>query len=214
MLMLTSRRAARFPRRQAESAAERSYNLIVMRLKDFAASGALVASLAAPALASQGGTQVQAPPPTQNPPSPRPFPGAGAPAAGTAKPADTATAPQATPARPTDTALGGAPVYPGAEFIDSYDAGSGQRYFLYGTDAPFLEIVAYYKKILNSGGRELFKAPAMHQFDLGRYQEETMAYPPSVVVKDHTWNGSAGYAVVVGTQQKRFKTIIQIVPVR
>ena len=29
--------------------------------------------------------------------------------------------------------------------------------------------------------------------DLGRFQEDTMAYPPSVVVKDYTWNGQAGY---------------------
>ena len=52
----------------------------------------------------------------------------------------------------------------------------------------------------------------MHQFDLGRYQEESMAYPPSVVVKDYAWNESPGYLVVKGTTEKRFKTIIQIVP--
>ena len=52
----------------------------------------------------------------------------------------------------------------------------------------------------------------MHQFDLGRFQEQTMAYPPSVVVKDYTWNGSEGYLHVSGTTSTRYKTIIQIVP--
>ena len=52
----------------------------------------------------------------------------------------------------------------------------------------------------------------MHQFDLGRFQEQTMAYPPSVVVKDYLWNGSAGYLHVDGTTSRRFPTIIQIVP--
>jgi len=52
----------------------------------------------------------------------------------------------------------------------------------------------------------------MHQFDLGRYQDETMAYPPSVVIKDYTWNGSEGYLHVSGATSKRYKTIIQIVP--
>ena len=37
------------------------------------------------------------------------------------------------------------------------------------------------------------KLPAMQQFDLGRFDEDAMAYPPSVVVKDYTWNNSPGY---------------------
>ena len=57
----------------------------------------------------------------------------------------------------------------------------------------------------------LFQAPLMHQFDIGRYQEDTMAYPPSVVVKDYTWNNSPGYLFVAGTSEKRYKTIIQVV---
>ena len=36
--------------------------------------------------------------------------------------------------------------------------------------------------------------------------------PPSVVVKDYTWNGSAGYLAASGSTEKRFRTIIQIVP--
>ena len=36
----------------------------------------------------------------------------------------------------------GVPIYPGAQFIASYDAGRGQRYYLFGTNASFAEIVA------------------------------------------------------------------------
>ena len=52
----------------------------------------------------------------------------------------------------------------------------------------------------------------MQQFDLGRFDDDTMAFPPSVVVKDYTWNNSPGYLHVAGTTEKRYQTIIQIVP--
>lgn len=136
-----------------------------------------------------------------NPPVPRPFPTAGQ---GTAP---TRPAVQAAP----DPSLG-LPVYPAAHFLESFDAGKGQQYYLYGTDTPFADIVNYYKSSLKNGGRVIFQGPLMHQFDLGRFQEQTMAYPPSVVVKDYTWNGSEGYLHVSGTTSTRYKTIIQIVP--
>jgi len=104
------------------------------------------------------------------------------------------------------------PVYPAAEFLETFDAGKGQKYLLYGTNTPFDEIVTYYKNTLRDGGREIFKDPPMHQFELGRFQSQTMVYPPSVVVKDYAWNGSSGYLHVVGTTGVRYKTIIQIVP--
>jgi len=103
-------------------------------------------------------------------------------------------------------------VYPTAEFIDSYDAGAGQRYYLYGTNVAYSDIVAYYRNILKNGGREVFKTPPTQQFDLGRFDDDAMAFPPSVVVKDYTWNNSPGYLAVSGTTQKRYKTVIQIVP--
>src|SRR5437762_6946094 len=56
------------------------------------------------------------------------------------------------------------------------------------------------------------KAPAMQQFDLGKFQDQTMAYPPSVVVKDYSSGATEGYLQVDGTRQRRFKTVIQIVP--
>lgn len=134
------------------------------------------------------------------PPRPVPFPTAGTTPA--------VTAPQG----PGDAALG-APIYPAAVFLETIDAGrGGQQYHLYGTDAPFADIVSYYRTTLKNGGRVIFQAPAMHQFDLGRFQEQTMAYPPSVVVKDYMWNGSTGYLHVDGTTSRRFPTIIQIVP--
>lgn len=138
------------------------------------------------------------------PPRPLPFPTAGA--------TTPAPAPAQTTQAPADGTLG-VPVYPAAVFLESVDAGrGGQQYFLYGTDASFTDIVNYYRATLKNNGRTLFQAPAMHQFDLGRFQEQTMAYPPSVVVKDYTWNGSSGYLHVEGTGQRRFPTIIQIVP--
>ncbi|MEO7190580.1 MAG: hypothetical protein ABI051_05945 [Vicinamibacterales bacterium] len=103
-------------------------------------------------------------------------------------------------------------MFPSAEFLDVYDAGNGQHYYLYGTNAPFADIVQYYRTLLKTGGREIYKVPAMQQFDLGRFQEDTMAYPPSVVVKDYTWNNSPGYLAIVGTTEKRYRTIIQVVP--
>ncbi|MFI5178232.1 MAG: hypothetical protein ACHQO8_06705 [Vicinamibacterales bacterium] len=153
-------------------------------------------------------------PPTQTP-VPRPFPGGTSPPP-PAKPSNppaatpTATAP-AQPGVPSAATLG-APVYPGATYLEAIDAGNGQRLYLFGTNAPYLEIVNYYKNVLKNGGREVFKAPAMQQFDIGKFQEDTMTYQPSVVVKDYTWNNQDGYLFVDGTKEQRFKTIIQIVP--
>jgi hypothetical protein len=152
--------------------------------------------------------------------TPQPFP-----KPGTAKPAAPATPPPAGQAVlppqqpppgpndvPTEASLG-VPIYPGAEFLTSYDATRGQRYYLFGTNAGFLEIVNYYKTVLKQKGELVYEEPAVHQFDIGKFKEETMAFPPSVTVKDYTWGGSAGYLNPKrGKQPERFKTIIQIVP--
>jgi hypothetical protein len=162
--------------------------------------------------ASLAMTSAQTPKPPPPPPKPFPQPGASPPpaAATTAAPSRAQTGP-APAGAPTEATLG-VSVYPGAEYLQSYDAGHDQRYFIYGTNTPFPDIVNYYRTVLKNGGRELFKAPAMQQWDLGKYVEETMAYPPSVTVKDYTWNGSEGYLVVDGLTERRFKTIIQVVP--
>ncbi len=159
----------------------------------------------------------QTPPPAQTP-VPRPFPGAGT----SAPPKTTAAsdpAPQspAAPVAPLPAGLPpgvtlGAPVYPGATFLESFDGGQGQRLYVFGTNAAYADIVAYYKNVLKQSGRELFKAPAMQQFDTGKFQEDTMTFQPGVVVKDYTWNNQDGYLFVDGTKETRFKTVIQIVP--
>ena len=87
-----------------------------------------------------------------------------------------------------------------------------QRYFLFGTNAAYTEIVGYYKTVMKNGGRTIFEAPAMQQWELAKFQEQTMAYPPSIVVKDYSWNGSEGYLFVSGAKEKRYRTVIQIVP--
>lgn len=107
----------------------------------------------------------------------------------------------------------GVPVYPSAQFITSYDAGKGQRYYLYGTTTSFADIVQYYKNTLRERGELVFEQPPVHQFDIGRFREETMAFPPSVTVKDYTWGGTGGYLnPKPGGEPARFPTIIQIVP--
>src|SRR5690606_21613834 len=104
-------------------------------------------------------------------------------------------------------------VYPAAQFITSYDAGRGQRYYLYGTMTSYAEIVQYYRNTLRTRGSQVFEQPPVHQFDLGRFREQTMAFPPSVTVKDYTWGGTKGYLnPVPGAEPQRFPTIIQIVP--
>lgn len=153
---------------------------------------------------------------------PKPFPKPGdPPPAAPAPQQPPVAAPGATsavPLPPTDAsepAPGslGVTVYPAAQFITSYDAGRGQRYFLYGTTAPFADIVQFYRNTLRQRGELVFEAPPVHQFDIGRFREETMAFPPSVTVKDYTWGGSTGYLNPKrGAQPSRFPTIIQIVP--
>jgi hypothetical protein len=147
--------------------------------------------------------------------TPVPFPRPGDPA----KPPG--TDPKAAPPRPAGTpqvsapteATLGMPVYPNAEFIASYDAGRGQRYYLFGTNSSFADIVAYYRATLKTRGELVYEEPPIHMFDVGRFREETMAFPPGVSVKDYTWGGSNGYLVPgAGGHSQRFRTIIQIVP--
>jgi hypothetical protein len=153
---------------------------------------------------------------------PRPFPGAAAPPAA-AKPAtpQSATAPaqapaaaQSTtacgPAAPSEAALG-VRLPATAAYLESFDAGRGQCFHLYGTDDPFTTVVAYFRDLLR-GGRQVFREPPIHQFELGDFDDRTMAFTPSVVVKDYSWNGSEGYPFVKGATETRYKTIIQVVP--
>ena len=145
------------------------------------------------------------------------FPGSVQPAPPTATPSAQPTPPGRPSSTPAPVKNDAPPdvralAYPSADYLGAIDAGRGQRYYLFGTNTPYPDILMYYKNVLKNSGRELFKTPAMQQFDLGKYSEDTMAYPPSVVVKDYTWNGSEGYLHVDGVMEKRFRTVIQIVP--
>ena len=164
-------------------------------------------------VAALGGTTAAAQPAPQPFPgaqtSPRPATPAPLPAAGAAARAPASAS--AEPA-PTEVTLGVA-IFPAAQFIGSYNAGQGQRYYLFGSTASFAELVAYYRGVLKDRGELVFDAPATHMFDTGRFREETMAFPPSVTIKDYTWGGKGGYLnPLPGAQPARFPTIIQIVP--
>jgi hypothetical protein len=157
-------------------------------------------------------------------PTPQPFPRPGS--GQTAQPARPApqpppVPPTAAPARPspgaeavpTEATLG-VPIFPGAQFIASYDAGRGQRYYIFGSPASFVDLVAYYRTVLKQKGELVYDVPATHEFDVGKYREETMAFPPGVTIKDFQSEISQGYPnPKPGGQPARFPTIIQIVPV-
>lgn len=165
-----------------------------------------IASIVVFASASAAQTPVPFPRPGQ-PQAPKPV----APPA-TPPPQTAGQVPAAPAGEPTEATLG-VQIYPGAQFIASYDAGMGQRYYLYGTAADFAQIVAYYRTVLKQKGELVFEEPPVHMFDLGRFREESMAFPPSVTVKDYTWGGSAGYLNPKrGGTPERFKTVIQVVP--
>lgn len=114
---------------------------------------------------------------------------------------------------PTEGQLG-VPIYPAARFLRSYDAGMGQRYYLFGATASYVDIVAFYRTALRTRGDEVYDAPPVHMFEVGRFREQTMAFPPGVTVKDYTWGGAKGYLVPIpGAVPDRYPTVIQIVPV-
>jgi hypothetical protein len=161
----------------------------------------------------------------QQPPVPQPFPRPGsqpparqAPApAPTAQPAPApsiAAIAAAQPDGPPTEATLGVPIYPGAQFIASYDAGRGQRYYIFGSPAPFVDLVAFYRNVLKQKGELVFDVPATHEFDVGRFREDSMAFPPGVTIKDYQSDVSQGYPnPKPNGQPARFPSIIQIVPV-
>jgi hypothetical protein len=114
---------------------------------------------------------------------------------------------------PTEATLG-VPLFPTGQFLRSYDAGRGQRFYLFGAAESFAEVVAYYKTVLRQRGFFVFEIPPTHSFEVGRFRAETMNFPPGVTVKDFTNSGSQGYPnPKPGGQPARFPTLIQIIPV-
>lgn len=182
----------------------------------------LVAALLVASLTAIARAQTPQPfprPGTQTPqrpsaPAPAPAPAAQRPAA----PGDLSAVAQsakADPDAPSAEVLGIA-AFPGSQFLASYDAGRSQRYYLFGTTASFAEVTAYYRTATGERGDLVFKDPATHMYTggtLARYRDETMAFPPSVTVKDWTSGGSTGYLnPKPGAQPQRFPTVIMIVP--
>jgi hypothetical protein len=151
---------------------------------------------------SAGQAPVTQPPPSGSAPTPTPAPPA---------PARQAPAP-ADPGAPTEAMLGFV-IYPAAQFIASFDAGRGQRYYLFGSTASFKELVMFYRNVLSERGDFVFEEPPTHMFEVGRFNNETMAFPPGVTIKDYTWGGSKGYPNPRRpATPERFPTIIMIVP--
>ena len=161
--------------------------------------------------------QQQAPPPPQPFPRPTVQPPARPGSQPTVQPAPPPEAPAAAAAtieQPPTEALLGVPVYPGAQFISSYDAGRNQRFYIFGSAASFVDLVTFYRTVLKQKGDLIFDAPATHLFEVGRFREETMAFPSGVTIKDFQSQVSQGYPnPKPGGQPPRFPTIIQIVPV-
>ena len=122
----------------------------------------------------------------QQQPTPQPFPRPGS--GQTSQPGRPVPQPPpapsaAAPARPSPDAAPteatlGVPIFPGAQFIASYDAGRGQRYYIFGSPATFVDLVAYYRTVLKQKGELVYEVPATHEFDVGKFREETMAFPP------------------------------------
>jgi hypothetical protein len=142
-----------------------------------------------------------APTPPAQPTQPAPAPASPGPSA------------PAAPVAPTAENLG-VPIFPGSQFIASYDAGRGQRYYIFGSDKTFVDLVAWYRTMLKQKGELVYEVPATHEFDVGKYDEERMAFPPGVTIKDFQSDLSQGYPnPKPGGQPARFPTVIQIVPV-
>jgi hypothetical protein len=146
-------------------------------------------------------TPAPVPPPAARPAQPAPAPA-------TLPPAPTPV----DPATPSEATLG-FPIYPGAQFIASYDAGRAQRYYIFGSPTSFVDLVTYYRTVLKDKGNLVFQDPPTHMFEVGKFNSDTMAFPPGVTIKDFTWGGSQGYAnPKPGAQPARFQSVIMIVP--
>ena len=181
------------------------YNVQMMR--------ACVALIAVTLLAAPALGQTPQPFPRPNTPQQNPSPPV-TPTPPAVKPAPVETAPAPADPKAPDAATVYFPVYPTAQFLASYDAGRGQRYYVYGTTASFADLVAFYRNTLKERGDQVFLEPPTYMFSMGRFREETMAFPPGVTIKDWTWGGSQGYPNPKGStgQPVRFPSVIMIVP--
>lgn len=186
-----------------------------------------VALLAAVLLVAAAVCAADAQPPVARPQPPPPAPGAKAPPK-PAAPAPTTegtgakpSAPAAVPSKPQPADAQAPPaacqqgplVMAGAQYLESYDAGMGQFFCLFGSTQTFTDVVLFYRTVLKDRGELVFDVPATHMFEVGRFKESDVAFPPGVTVKDYTSAGSPGYMNPrLGAAPAFFPTVIQIVP--
>jgi hypothetical protein len=159
--------------------------------------------------------------------APLPFPGAATPPAEASRQSRPASAPataaalpaaQAPAPAPASTESNGPaaatvvfPIFPSSKFLGSYDAGKGQRYYLYGTTIAYADVVAFYRNELKDRGDEVFAEPPTHMFSQ-KFKEDAMAFPPGVTVKDWTYQSKGYPNPKIGALPERFPTIVMIVP--
>ena len=86
-------------------------------------------------------------------------------------------------AAPTEATLG-VPIYPARSSSRRTTRAAASATTCSASAAPFTDLVAYYRTVLKQKGELIFDAPATHEFDVGRFREETMAFPPGVTIKD------------------------------
>jgi len=80
--------------------------------------------------------------------------------------------------------------------------------------AGFVQTVEWYRASLKQKGELVYDVPATLEFDVGKYDEDRMAFPPGVTVKDYQSEISQGYPNPKrGAQPERFPTLLQIVAV-
>ena len=105
------------------------------------------------------------------------------------------------------------PVFPSAEFIASYDAGRGQRYYLFGTNNPFAQIVEYYKTVLKQRGELVYDEPPGPHVRGRPVPRGDDGVPAGGHGEGLRVGRTLGYLNPKrGAEPARFKTIIQIVP--
>ena len=64
------------------------------------------------------------------------------------------------------------PLYPGAQFITSYDAGRDQRYYLFGSAGSFVDLVAYYRTRAQTEGRARLRGAGDARVRRGQVRRE------------------------------------------
>lgn len=153
-------------------------------------------------------------PPSAQAPAPQQQPATQGQGAAETRPAQPGPGPApGDPGPPPAAARLNAPVFPNAQYLGSYDAGQGQTFYLYGSTTSFADVVTYYRNVLKDRGELVFDEPATHMFEVGKFRESDVAFPPGVTIKDYTWGGSPGYLNPrAGGSPAYFRTVIQIVP--